>query len=142
MSTETASALPRRDVVGFEHGFQQPLVRPVLRYAVHRDAGGQGGRDRARQKDHGHVLSRAALSLDRGECERDVAAFEDVERAGHQKTSTRRAALTSSAICSCVTRTIGWPSAFHSPSAGTAAASTWNGTPSRLRLARNFATSS
>src|SRR5205823_5786000 len=81
-------------------------------------------------------------SLDGGERERAVAALEHVEGARHQNAMTRRAARTRSAIFSRVTRTISCPSAFQSASSGTVPASTWNGTPSRLRLARNFATSS
>src|SRR5882724_7260509 len=142
MSTGTARPLPGHDLIGLEHGFEEPLVRPLVGDAVHGDAGGQRRGGRAGQERDGDGVTGGEVALDGGPRERGVAALEDVERARHQNAMKRRAARTRSAICSRVTRTTSWPSAFHSGSAGTAEASTWNGMLSRLRLARNFATSS
>src|SRR5262249_38871938 len=151
MSTATASALPGRYVLGLEHGLQQPLVRPVVRNAMDLDAGGQEWHGGARQERHAHAIAGGDLALDPGQRERGGAPPDDVERPGHQNPitrpahetrTTRRAARRRSGISARVPRTIGWPSPFQSASAGTAAPSTWNGTPSRFRFSRNFATSS
>src|SRR3989449_10677338 len=93
------------------------------------------------QERDGDGVAGRELALDGGPRERGVAALEDVERARHQNAMKRRAARTRSAICSRVTRTTSWPSAFQSGSAGTADASTGDGMASRLRLARDFAVS-
>src|SRR5881296_4716463 len=142
MSTGTARPLPGHDLIGLEHGLQEPLVRPLIGDAVHGGAGGQRRGGRPGQERDGDGVAGGELAFDGGPRERGVAALEDVERARHQNAMKRRAARTRSAICSRVTRTTSWPSAFQSGSAGTAEASTWNGMPSRLRLARNFAMSS
>src|SRR5882762_4120347 len=142
MSTAIADRLPGHDLIGLEHGLQEPLVRPLAGDPVHGDAGGQDRRGGAGQERDADGVAGGELALDGGPRERGVACLEHVERARHQKAMNRRDARTRSAICSRVTGTTTWPSAFHSGSVGTAGASTWNGTPSRLRLARNFAMSS
>src|SRR5882762_263873 len=142
MSTAIADRLPGHDLIRLEHGLQEPLVRPLARDPVHGDAGGQDRQGGAGQERDADGVAGGELALDGGPRKRGIACLEHVERARHQKAMNRRDARTRSAICSRVTGTTTWPSAFHSGSVGTAEASTWNGTPSRLRLARNFAMSS
>src|SRR5581483_6857958 len=134
--------LPGDHLVGREDLLQEAVVAPLVGNAVD---GGPGGPRRGRAVEHGHadLLAGLELALDGRRRQPGVGAgLHDVEDAGHQKTRKRRAPRTSSAIRSRVTGTTGWPSAFQSGSDGIAAASTWKGTPSVLRVARNLAMSS
>src|SRR5688572_13122177 len=134
--------LPGDDLIGFEDRLEELVVRELVRDAAERGAGGQRRYGGAVERDDRHGVTLGELARDGGERQLDVAVLQEVEGPRHQKTRERRARRTSSVISSRPTRTTGWPSTFQSASAGTEPASTWKGTPSRLRFSRNFAMSS
>src|SRR5690349_17629478 len=139
---DCATRSPGDDAIGGEDGFEQVGVGHVGGDAADGDVRGQRRRVGVVKQDHGDRVAPSGLLLDGPPRDRGGAVLQQVKGAGHQKTSARRAPRASAAMSSAETRTIGWPSAFQSASAGMAAASTWNGTPSRLRFSRNFAMSS
>src|SRR5262249_16624383 len=136
-----SEALPSDYLVGLEDALQECLPGEVGGNAGDADALGQLEVAGAREHHHTDLVSGGALLVDDGVRE-GVGALHQVQHPGHQKTTTRRPGRSSSAIRARETGTIGWPLSFQSGSDGTASSSTWNGTPSRLRLSRNLAISS
>src|SRR5258705_2022528 len=134
--------LPGHDLVGLEDQLEQLTVREVAVETAHRHARRQTGRGAAREDDDRDAIARAQMVIDHGPRERGVRTVDQMEHRGHQNTRNRRPRWTSAAISSRVTGMTAWPSAFQLASVGTASFSTWNGTPSDLRFARNFAISS
>src|SRR5256885_1216946 len=96
----------------------------------------------AGKDDHGDLVAGAHVLIDHGARQRGLAAREQMDDGGHQKTRTRRPFRTRPAASSRLIRTTGWASAFQLASDGIASVSTWNGTPSALRFARNLEMSS
>src|SRR5512145_2641295 len=134
--------LPGDDLVGLEDRLEQGLVGELVGHPIDLDAFGEVGNGGGVQHRDLHPIAGRDLPDDDDLGQVGIGALEQVQDRGHQKIMKRRACCTSSAIRSRLTGITGWPSAFQSGSVGTAAASTWKGTPSVRRLPRNLAMSS
>src|SRR4029434_446565 len=137
-----AARLPGDDVVGREDQVEQLGVGQIGADAADPHGPRQLDDRAALEENRRQLITGADVLLHHRAGERGVRALEEMEHGGHENTRTRRPRPTSPAISSPVTRTTGWPSGFQLGSLGTASASTWKGTPSDLRLARNRAVSS
>src|SRR3989475_11578153 len=137
-----ARRLPGDDVVGFEDEIEQLGVGQIRVEAANLDIGWQVGRHAPRQDDHGDAVAGAHVLVDHRPRERRGRTLEQVEDGGHQNTRARRPRWTRPAISSRVTGITRCPSTFQAGSEGTAPTSTWKGTPSSRRFARNLAISS
>src|SRR5213594_4915895 len=133
--------LPAHDLVGREDQLDELAVREIAVEAADRDARRQARGDAARQDHDRDAVAVAQAAIEHGTCEPGIRALEQVEDRGHQNTRNRRPRWTRPAISSRVTGMTGCPSAFQVGSRGSASLSTWNGTPSALMFARNFAMS-
>src|SRR2546428_292036 len=137
-----ARRLPGDDVVGFEDEIEQLGVGQIRVEAANLDIGRQVGRHAPRQDDHGDAVAGAHVLGDHRPRERRGRTLQQVEDGGHQNTRARRPRWTRLAISSRVTGITRCPSTFQAGSEGTATTSTWKGTPSSRRFARNLAISS
>src|SRR5262245_56039799 len=134
--------LPGDDLVGGEDLLEQGLVGEIVGEALEFHAGREGDRGSAGQADDRDLVTGGALAGDPLQHQLGVAALQQVQDAGHEKTRKRRPCRMSSAISVGETFTTGWPASFQSGSVGTASASTWKGMPRRLRFSRKRAMSS
>src|SRR5215470_4556876 len=134
--------LPGHDLVGLEDQLEQLRVGEVTVEAPDRHAGRQAGAGAARQHHDGDAVAFAQVAVEHGTSQGRVGSLHQVEHCGHQNTRKRQPRWTRPAISSWVTGITACPSVFQVGSTGTASFSTWNGTPSDLRFARNFAMSS
>src|SRR5262245_28532117 len=140
--TTVGARLPGHDLVGFEDQLEQLTVREIAVEAPDRHARRQAGRGAARQEHDGDAVAGAQAPVEHGAGQLRVGALEQVEHRRHPNTRKRRPRWTRPAISSRVTGMTACPSEFQVRSLGTASFSAWNGTPSALRFARNFAMSS
>src|SRR2546421_4335454 len=144
MSTGTASVsrLPGDHLVRREDLLEERVPREFVGHTLDPDARRQHRKRGAVQERDGDLVADAERALDGGPDEVGIATLEEMEDRGHQKTMKLRAWRIRSAMSSRLTGTTGCLSAFQSEASGMAEASTWKGTPSWRRLARNLAMSS
>src|SRR2546430_3246726 len=121
---------------------EERVPREFVGHTLDPDARRQHRKRGAVQERDGDPVAGTERALDGGPDEVGIATLEEMEDRGHQKTMKLRAWRIRSAMSSRLTGTTGCLSAFQSDASGMAEASTWKGTPSWRRLARNLAMSS
>src|SRR5262249_25113135 len=129
--------LPGHDLVGFEDELEQLRVRGIALEAADRHTGRQSDAGAARQDNDRDTVAGEHVAVEHRARQGRVGSLHEMQYRGHQNTRKRRPRWTRAAISSRVTGMTVCPSAFQVGSAGTASFSTWNGTPSDLRFARN-----